>query len=237
MKKLALAAALALVMSIANAQTVSENREQNWLALGFEWGNYWEILSSGGANAAYYGSPGPVISYYHFGRDKRLGFFSNMSFLFPVLLLEDMNGSLKKAGPDFFIQYNLFAGPAFRFPLNERMAIFLGAGIDAFWSLSLEDKDINAASKGLDPALGVIRGLEVVKNASLGVGGDFRFKFDFNHRWFFTAGSAITVDFLRWESKGVDVEIAGENVTVSKNKMAGFFALNIRPHVGFGVSF
>jgi hypothetical protein len=240
MKKMFIVTALALAAVFAHAQTLSETANQNWLASGFEWGNYLEgFLRGKDSRKAYYGSPGLVISYHHFFRGNNLGFFVNNSILFPLIVSEQENGKSKNTKYDFLAQCNLILGPAYRFTLNERMAVSLGAGVDVFISESWKDKKIDAGSSGFNPALGIVKGSETINTLGLGVGGDLSFKFDFDDRWFFTTGSAVSFDFLKWNSSGIEVEITKHTANVVKNKIKAVkdpYSLNIRPRIGFGVN-
>ena len=144
-----------LALGINTMLFSSENR----LSMGFEYGSFFENRTDDGIGIeTYRGSPGINFSAYHLW--ENFGFFHSHSFLFPNKVSTNIDGY------EYFFEYNLVIGPAFKIAFTEKMDMNFGFGF------------------GLSPIVGELHN-KTLTQFNLGIGGDIGFSYLFNKMFSF----------------------------------------------------
>ena len=152
--------------------------EEQWLAAGFEFGNYFENESS--REFTYLGSPGFNVNVYSFSKEKNIGMFFHFSFLFPVIEKNE------KADFDYLAQYDWIFGPGFRYDISEKLKLHFGIGFEF-----MSPFDIRYTENSTDYSIYAM---------NLGLGGDAGFKFDFTEKIYIDVGLSVTYAFINFST-------------------------------------
>jgi hypothetical protein len=204
---------LGFVVILTLAASVMGFSNENLLSFGFEYGNFFEKRTEGGVDIeTYRGSPGFNFSGYHLW--DNFGFFHSHSFLFPTNISSNIEGY------DYFFQYNVIFGPAFRIMFNEKMNMNLGIGVN------------------LGPVVGEFNNKKLTQ-FNLGIGGDIGISFFVNKMVYVNIGSLVSYHFFNITSIGTgeyEIDDDGDRKEIkdierSKNyNMAG-----VRPYIKIGL--
>lgn len=205
---------------------------EGWIAWGLEFGNFFTNYSMEGVKYNnYFGSPGLAISSYAFVKDRPIGMFSRTSILFPVLISEKVDGvkyDTKRSDFDFMMQVDLMVGPAFRFPVGEKIEFALGPGIH-FLFLSLE-QNVNESEGGFTLTSLTMMSLD------LGLGLDFNVKFRLGGGYFINLGLSGSFDFLNTSAAEGHFTIGGiEGSLRMKDKLRDYTGFSVRPYIAIGI--
>ena len=237
MKKVVmLCAALCAAGALYGQETVRYSAEGR-LAGGLAWGNYFDSYkSSGKACKDFTSSPGAQLYSDIFVKDKPIGFFSHISFLFPVHYSEKVGEDTGMDRNDFgsMVQFDALFGPAMKFELGSRAELCAGLGLHAVMGFyDITDPIGNDAPL---PGFNFISAVGYIY--SLGVGLDLNFSFQITNKVYIGLGTAVSLDFLKSVRIDMDWNMGGQTMTISAtDDFSGYFGWNVKPYLVIGVRF
>lgn len=199
-----------LALGINTMLFSSENR----LSMGFEYGSFFENRTDDGIGIeTYRGSPGINFSAYHLW--ENFGFFHSHSFLFPNKVSTNIDGY------EYFFEYNLVIGPAFKIAFTEKMDMNFGFGF------------------GLSPIVGELHN-KTLTQFNLGIGGDIGFSYLFNKMFYINVGSMFSYHFANITSLGTgtyEVDRNGDREEIKDREWSRNYNMaGVRPYIRIGLS-
>lgn len=191
---------------------------ESWMSLGYEQGNFIEIVSDNGDSLkSTMSSPGINLSVYEFYNKSNVGIFIHDSFLFPK------SGSLSDGIDtinidfsvyDFLMQIGLIIGPGFRLPIDEKLNLYYGVGLSLLQTSGIIDDQSY---------------YYVLLAYNIGVGGNFGFKYDFNETMYLDVGVTANYDFSNYtsiSSSYIEYDEWADN----------YYMISYRPYAAIGIN-
>jgi hypothetical protein len=186
---------------------------ENRLALGFEYGNFFENSTDSGVDInKYVGSPGINMSFYHLW--DNLGFFHSYSYLFPITVSSNVGKY------EYFFRFNFMVGPAYKIAFTEKIDMNLGIGFS------------------LGPTIGELNN-RVFSQFSMGIGGDAGVSFFLNKMAYINIGGIFTYHFANITRMGTGNYVVDEDGDRDEIKNTAwsdnYSMLGVRPYIRFGI--
>jgi hypothetical protein len=186
---------------------------ENRLALGFEYGNFFENSTDSGVDInKYVGSPGLNTSFYHLW--DNLGFFHSYSYLFPITV------SSNAGSYEYFFRFNFIIGPAYKIDFTEKIDMTLGLGFS------------------LGPTIGELNN-RAFSQFSMGIGGDIGVSFSLNEIAYINIGSIFSYHFSNVVLIGTgiyEVDEDGDRDEINNTEWSDNYSMiGVRPYIRFGI--
>jgi len=192
--------------------------ESVFLALGFEYGNFWGRYFDGAQNVQTYRTSPAINLFTYFIRDeRRVGFFiHNFQWGFPNI------SALDGVQPEYSgysgRQVGIMSGPLLRHVLDKKFALFYGAGL----SFLQTREDYTQYVSGQEETFSRLA-------YSLGIGANIMLRYILSARFSLFAGAILTCDFL-----GFDTVRSSNSAFNASGRVQDFFMFGLRPYVSIG---
>ena len=214
---------LVVLASGLDAAVFSFSPSESSTGLGFGWGNFFEGASKGGDSAtAHMSAPGITSNAYGFWNKGNVGIFSNIAFLLPNEGTLNINGTettVDLSAYDVLFLFNASIGPGFRLPVNEKLTVRFGVGLNYMQTTGSYSRFIQGAGNVGFALLGF----------NFGIGGDVGAKFDITDVFFISIGSTFSYDFASHVS--LNSSFGNTSGWASNYSMFGF-----RPYLCVGLN-
>jgi len=204
-----------LTVILAFVINAAASSMENRIALGFEYGNFFENSTDSGIdNKKYIGSPGLDLNFYHLW--DNMGFFHNYSFLFPNTVSSNVDGY------EYFFRFNFMMGPAYKITFTENVDMTLGIGFS------------------LGPTTGELNN-KAFTEFSIGVGGDIGVSFFLSKMAYINIGSVFSYHFANVTSIATgkyEVDGDGDRDEIRDTEWSRNYNMaGVRPYLRFGIKF
>ena len=196
-----------------------ETWEDGWLALGANFGNYFQ--NDADLGGFYAGSLGVNFSGYGFWNHKKnIGVFFNHALLLPhqnPLAVNTIDSNYNKV-----VSSDFLVGPGFRHKINDKLQFHYGIGLNI--SLFNFLNRLNDDDKFTD------------QRYSFGIGGDVGLKYDITDVMYLNIGTTLNFNFANYRV----AESTADNWANTKRDSSGWInspMFGIRPYFAVGVNF
>jgi hypothetical protein len=194
--------------------------EDGWLALGIDFGNYFQNDSNLGN--FYAGSLGINFSGYGFwNHEKNIGVFFNHALLLPYQ--NPLAGNTIDSNYNQVVSGDFLLGPGFRYRINEKLNLHYGIGFN--FSLFNFFNKSNDDDKFTDQRYG------------FGIGADVGLKYDITDVVYLNIGTTLNYNFANYRV----AESTSDNWTNTRRDSSGwvsnFSSFGIRPYFAIGINF
>ena len=201
---------------------------ESWGTLGFQYGNYWEKFDKPeGTAKTWIGSPGIVFNAYAFFNKKNIGLFISDSFLFPNKSSTTINGATVKDGLkdfDFRFLFQFGIGPAFKYPISEKLNLHSSVGFHiSMLSASIDKMVFNPITYTS------VRMKVNMFSLTLGIMGDIGFKYDITDMIYFDIGSKLAFDFAG------HLKMTSNFLPNISQWNSNYFGLHLNLYIGLGL--
>ncbi len=157
---------------------------ETWMMGGFEYGLFWESAESniGVKSNSHLQSLGMNLTNYGFWGGSSLGFFSNLSVLFPSKLSTEINGvttNVDYSNVDYKMQLGACMGVGYRLDITRGLTFKCGIGPSFFYLTQMGS-------------------ISTITTYNLGIGGEVGLKYDITKTFFVDLGTKYGFDFANY---------------------------------------
>ena len=168
-----------------------------------------------------------MFNAYAFFNKKNIGLFISDSFLFPNKSSTTINGVTVKDGLkdfDFRFLFQFGIGPAFKYPISEKLNLHSSIGFHiSMLSASIDKMVFNPITYTS------VRMKVNMFSLTLGIMGDIGFKYDITDMIYFDIGSKLAFDFAG------HLKMTSNFLPNISQWNSNYFGLHLNPYIGLGL--
>ena len=209
----------AVLILILSVNSVLFSLEESWLAIGTNFGNYFQNDSHLGR--FYSGSPGINFSGYGFwDHEKNIGLFATCTVLLPYQ--NPLAANTIKSNFNQVVSADFIFGPGFKYHITDKLKLHYGIGLNfnMFNFFNMENNDI----KFRDQRIG------------LGIGGDIGLKFNITDIVYLNIGTTLNYNFASHRTAESTIDNWANTKMDSSGWANNFSMFGIRPYLAVGVN-